>query len=163
VADLVTHLCTGLLLKAVTGGRWVGPVALGTALPDISSRLPTMVLDGVIRMGVPLPLPVLYPWAVLHMPFGNLGLCGVLAFLFPKAQRAKVFLWLLIGSWLHFGVDLLQGHHGEGYYMFFPLSQARCELGVMGSEATVPFAPVLAAVTIVAWALRWHQKKGSGR
>lgn len=154
MADLITHLCTGLLFKAATGGRYVGPIALGTILPDISSRLPTMLIDRVIRLGAPLPLELMYPFAVFHMPAGNFALCVILAFALPVGQRAAVCGWLLAGSWLHFGMDMLQGHHGQGYYMAFPLSLETTELGLIGSEATVPFAPLLAALTGLAWLWR---------
>ena len=40
MADLVTHMATGLLFKAGTGGQHTGALVLGTVLPAISSFFP---------------------------------------------------------------------------------------------------------------------------
>lgn len=162
VADLVTHMCTALIFKGLTRGGFVGPMVLGTVLPDLSSRVPTMLVDAAVRAGAPIPLQVMYPFAVLHMPIGNLALCGLLAFLFRRDQRLQLFTWLWIGSLFHFAVDMLQAHHGQGYYMLFPFTTATSELGVFGSEATIPWVPVTVAVTAAVWGWRvWRQRVAS--
>lgn len=161
--DLLTHACTGLLLKAATGGRHVGATVLGTALPDLTSRVPIMGIDLLIRLGVPIPIEVMYPWAVLHMPIANVAACGLVALPFREDQRADVFLWLLVGSALHFLADVFQAHHGEGYFLLFPLTTNTYELGLIGSETTVLYAPALIVLTVVAWAARLGWARARGR
>ena len=152
--DPVTHLCTALFPKALLGGRYTGVFAVGVSLPDIASRLPTAVLERAYDRGF-IPREAMYPWATLHMPIGIAVSCALLTFLFPEKDRPAVFGWLLGGGALHLAADLLQFHYGQGYYLLFPFSLWRFELGWVGSEATVPLAPWFAAATAIAWGYRW--------
>ena len=152
-------MCTALLFKGLTRGGFVGPMVVGTVLPDLSSRVPTMLLDALVRGGAPIPIQAMYPFAVFHMPIGNLALCALLAFLFRRDQRLRVFGWLWLGSGFHFALDMLQAHHGQGYYMLFPFTTATSELGLFGSEATIPWAPVTVGVTAAVWGWRvWRHR-----
>lgn len=157
MADLVTHLATAMLPAAFWPGalRWLGPLALGTALPDLASNVPGLIYDRVVRDFLWLPDELLVAIAVFHQPVGCALLCVIIARVVVPEHRREALVALLGGSAFHFGVDLLQDHHGQGYFMTFPLSSTRFELGWMGSEATVPWAPLWAALTAVAWAGRW--------
>lgn len=152
--DLVTHLCSALLPKAITGGRHVGPFAVGVVLPDLLARVPGLMVGGVRRLGVAVPESTGVLFEIFHMPVGIVLACLLLARAFVAEQRAAVFGWLCAGGFLHLALDVLQDHHGEGYYLLFPLSTFRWELGWIGPEATVPWAPWLALVTALAWAIR---------
>ena len=160
MADLVTHLCSALLPKAFTGGRHAGPFAIGAVLPDLTARVPAIAFDHLGRR-TDVPEILQNAFDVLHMPVGMIAACVLLAWCFVPEQRGPVLGWLCAGSLLHLAVDLLQDHHGQGYYLLFPLTTWRWELGLIGSEATVAWAPWLALATAVAWGWRW--RKGDGR
>lgn len=161
MADLVTHLCTALLPGAFVRARWLPVIVVGTALPDIGARVPGMGLRLLYRAGVPVPEPLFDLAGVLHMPSGMVLGAALAAFLFREAERRPAFLALLGGCGLHLMVDLLQDHHGNGYLLFFPFSLYDWELGLIGSEATVPLAPWLALATATAWMGRWVASRRS--
>lgn len=155
MADPLTHLCSALLPKAVTGGRHPGAFALGAVLPDFASRLPGLVLEQIeARAGLDVPDAAYFPFAVPHLPLGAALGAALVATVFHPSERREAFAWLVAGVALHFALDVTQTHADRGYALLYPLSRARFELGWIGSEATVDLAPWLAAATLVAWAAR---------
>ena len=165
MADLVTHLCSGLLVSGALAPRRAGVLTMGALLPDLGSRMPALALEALVRMGIPVPEVAIHPWAVLHMPLGTMLGCALLAGLFPEQRRVGVFGWMVLGAAIHYGLDLLQDHHGCGYFLAFPATTSRWELGLIGSEQTVVWAPWLALATAVVWSLRWwtSRRKSSDR
>lgn len=167
MADLVTHVCVAVLAKVLPGPRLSGPQAhvatfvLGTCLPDLLARVPSMGLTW-LRWSVPaIPEWLIYVWAPFHMPVGMLLSSFLLAFLFPESGRRVVFLNLLGGGVLHLAVDVLQRHFGVGYLLFFPFSWWDFELGWMSSEDTVRIVPVLVPLTFAAVA--WRRRRDRSR
>ena len=153
MGDLVTHLCTALLPAAfLPRSRFLPLVALGTVLPDLGARVVPLGLDRVF--GSALPDEVWYPFGVLHEPAALLLICALIAFAFVEEQRGHIFGALTLGAALHLGLDVLQDHHGEGYYLAVPFHLGRYEWGWIGSESTVTVALPLGLVTGGAWALR---------
>ncbi len=130
--------------------RWVAPTAVGTVLPDLGGRVVPLGLE-LVAAQVPIPDPVFWPWGVLHEPAGYTLLCAAVALTFVSADRWVVFVGTWLGCALHTAVDLLQDHHGEGYTIGVPLTLHKVEFGCMGSEATVPLALPLLALTGLAW------------
>jgi hypothetical protein len=159
VADLITHACIALLVKAPTARRHVPIFIAGTFLPDLISRVPSFVLARVSRDLVPLPISAVYFWDVLHLPIGMLALSFTLAELFPRALRRLAFLNLLGGMLLHLGVDLFQEHLGSGYLLLWPISRETFELRWMGSEDSIFVVPFLVPVTWAIWRL-WPLRVG---
>lgn len=159
--DLVTHLCTALLPAGLVGSRHAGLFAVGVAMPDLASRVPSGIAGGLYLDGWPVPRGLLYPWTVLHLPFGIAGSALLLSLLFPERDRPRALAWLTGGGLLHLAVDALQDHHGYGYALLFPLSWWTWEAGCIGTEATVPFAPWIALVTAAVWAARfaWERRR----
>ncbi len=153
MADLVTHLCSALLPAAfLPRSRYVVVVAMGTLLPDLGSRVVPIGLGRVF--GSLLPDEAWYPFGILHEPIALVLLCALISLVFLEEQRRAVFGALLLGSALHLGLDVLQDHHGEGYYLLVPFSLGRFELEWIGSEATVYIAGPLGILTVVAWSVR---------
>lgn len=152
MADLVTHACLALLIKAPTQRKHVASFVAGTLLPDLLARLPPMALQ---RVAQALDWPIGPGWSLFfapfHLPAGMLLLSLLLAQLFARGQRRGVGLNLLMGMLLHIGVDLLQDHGGFGYMLLFPVWDRSFELPIMGSEATVWVAPALGVATAWAW------------
>ena len=155
MADLITHAAVGYLLCSAhpSARRHAAPVVAGCVLPDLLSRLPSLTLRLIHDHLRPLPEVLLYIWEPVHMPLGMVLLSYGLAQLFPPAERRAVGWALLAGMGLHLGLDLLQDHLGVGYMLLFPLSTEVYELGLIGSESTVPLAPVLGLLAL----LRWRQ------
>jgi len=158
MGDLVTHLCTALLPAAfLPRSRYLPVVAFGTVLPDLGSRVFPIGLDRLF--GSLLPEQVWYPFGVLHEPAALLLMSALIAFAFVEEQRRAVFAALVVGAALHLGLDVLQDHHGEGYYLLIPVDIGRYELRVIGSESTVTIAAPLGIVTAMSWAARlWWER-----
>jgi len=147
--DLVTHGFAAWLLIRPQRWRKVRLLFfLGTFLPDIISR----------------PIYILFPgWqgytVAMHTPLFAL-LCGLLAaeFMAPDLRhsaRAAISAGIL----LHFGLDLMQSHLGDGYYWFFPFSWRSFELGWFWPEATVAWVPLWLAIFTTAEAvLAWRRR-----
>jgi hypothetical protein len=130
---------------------------LGTCLPDLLGRVPSMVLTELRWSWTWIPEWAIYVWAPLHMPLGIVVGGWVCAFLFPEAGRAKVCRNLVGGGLLHMLVDTLQSHYGVGYLLLFPFSSWDFEFGLIGSEDTVRIAPFLLPMTALACWLRWRK------
>lgn len=160
MADLVTHMCTVLLPAALFRSRWVGVAAVGAALPDLVSRLPGEALERLRAVGVPVPDWALMPWGMLHNPIPLVAVCALASVTFRVDLRARAWLSLMVGCVAHLMLDVLQDHHGHGYHLWFPVHAGDWELGWIHSEATVAFAPGLAVVTALAWAVRWGVDRG---
>jgi hypothetical protein len=161
VADLVTHTCVAVLAKVLPGRPNVAIFVLGTCLPDLLARVPSMGLTW-LRWSVPaIPEWLIHVWVPFHMPVGMLLSSFLLAFLFPETGRSVVFLNLLGGAILHLAVDLLQRHLGVGYLLFFPFSWWDFELGWIGSEDTVRIVPVLVPLTMAAVVWRRRRDRAS--
>lgn len=158
MADLVTHACTALLVKATSRApRNLATFLAGTCIPDLLGRVPSMALIRLRYDMTAVPEWLIYVWNVFHLPIGVLGTAFILSFLFPEDGRRRVFASLAWGGVLHLAVDLVQAHMGMGYMLFFPLSTWDFELGWIGSEDTVRIVPGLAPVTALVCWLRWRR------
>ena len=154
MADLVTHVCTALLPGAFLRTRWIGVVAVGTVLPDVIGRVVPLGLERLQLAGLPIPEGAIPAFGALHGVIGS-GLVALLvAQGFVVARQRAAGLALGVGVLLHLLVDVTQFHHGQGYALWAPVSWSTFELGWIGSEATVPWALPLLALTGLAWALR---------
>ncbi len=155
MADLVTHLATVLLPAALLRRpRGTGLAAVGVVLPDAASRVPSLLLETLNARAMALPEWMFWPWGVLHEPIGALLLCAVVAGRFVPKDRLRAMFALGLGTCAHTALDLIQDHHGQGYYLFAPISMFRFEFGWIGSEASVWGALPLAALTALVWWLR---------
>jgi hypothetical protein len=163
VADLVTHLCTALLPGVLLTAPRATWLALGAVAPDFAARVPGLALDILRRLSVPIPGNIESPLAVFHMPIGIVCGAVIVAQVVHPKQRRQALLWLVAGGILHLAVDILQDHHGHGYFLLFPFSTHRYELGWIGSEATVAWAPFLALVTAAVWGVRWAWRRQIAR
>ncbi len=158
MADLVTHLATAFFWKAATRRPHLTSFVLGVALPDLVGRAPVSALQSLHRHGVTAPDRLVEGIAVLHLPLGFVPVTLALALLFEERRRAAVWMNLLGGCSLHLALDLTQHHVGKGYMLLFPFTDWDFELGWIGSEATVPYAPFLLPISLMLWA--WRRPKG---
>jgi hypothetical protein len=154
MADLLTHMATGLLFKAGTRGPYTAALVAGTVLPDLGARVPAIGFSALAKSGLPIAPEIPYAFEVLHMPLGMALLSLLIACFFREDQRVGVFFNLLGGCLLHLALDVTQDHLGVGYLLGFPFSTADFELGWVGTEATVLWAPLFGLVALVLWRRR---------
>lgn len=158
MADLLTHACAAVLVKAaLRRPRMVATFVAGTCLPDLLGRVPPMALARA-RWDLPwIPEWAVYVFSPLHVPAGIAAAAYVASFAFSPEQRPGAFRNLLGGGMLHLAVDLLQRHFGVGYLLLFPFSTWDVELGLLGSEDTVLLVPFLLPLTLgIGW-WKWRQ------
>lgn len=154
MADLVTHVGTALLFKGATRGRHMPIFVLGTVVPDVCGRVVGMGLSKIPGC----PDLLIYGPGVIHMPLGMLAFTLLVSLLFREDQRGVVWANLLAGAVLHLAVDLLQHHVGTGYPLLFPFSTWHWELGLLGSEATIPYSIPLFLAGLALWRFRGSRR-----
>ena len=154
--DVVTHMACGLLVRAAAGRRLGPAFVLGAVLPDLVSRLPAAALLVIDERILPVPAPLLDAWAPLHLPAGIAAWCALFALLFPESRRRGALATLLAGAALHVALDLCQRHTGLGYPLLAPFSSRDFEIGLFGSEASIPWAPWLGGLAAAACWIRWR-------
>ncbi len=137
--DLVTHFAAAYFLKIPDRwSRFRVPFYIGALLPDLLAR----------------PLSILYPpvsYTVysLHTPIVSLIVCLLITQFFEKEIRSGVRINLLLGTFLHFGLDIFQKHITISYYWLFPFSWKSFELGLVWPEDSLKAVPVLVILMIV--------------
>jgi len=151
VADLITHMATGFLVKAVTRRGHTATLVLGTVLPDLLARAPGLGLARLREAGAPIPEALVHAPQIAHMPLGMLALGTVLALLFHEPDRLEAWKNLLAGLFLHLALDLCQDHMGVGYMLAYPFTTWDFELRWLSSEATVLWAPWLGPLSLGLW------------
>jgi hypothetical protein len=157
MADLVTHALTVALIR---GRHRIDAVTLwlvtGAILPDLLSRAPFVALriiqnkgfisglslqDDRLQLGLNLP----------HTPAGIILVSVLVSVVLPQwlttpLPRLRLAGWIAIGGLLHLGVDLLQLHLADGYFLFYPFSVQAFEFGLVRSDGSVLVLPVLVAL-----------------
>ena len=105
---------------------------IGGILPDILTRIPTMLHEGSY-------------WYVVsfHTPLVQVIVCYLIAMCFKIEYRRSVFLWLYCGVVFHFLPDALQRHMGKGYSWFFPFYFDSYQWGLFWPEESLLFVPIL--------------------
>lgn len=163
MADLLTHIAIGHLLKRVS--PWpTHPLlfALGTTVPDLVGRAPGLALYLLeVWTKRDMPYIVTLGFDAFHMPIPFTLACLMVAWMVPVDFRRTLFWNLLLGGYLHFGVDVFQSHIDSGYRLFFPLSWVDFELGWIGSEDSLYVAVPLAlgALGVEVWYRRRQKEK----
>ncbi|HJN76707.1 MAG TPA: metal-dependent hydrolase [Myxococcota bacterium] len=154
MADLVTHIGAALFFKGAVRGRNAPVFVLGTVMPDVCGRVVGIALSKLPGC----PDLLVYGPGVIHMPLGMIAFSLLVALLFRADQRAAVFANLLAGALLHLAIDLLQHHVGTGYPLLFPFSSWHWELGLIGSEATIPWSIPVFLLGLGLWRLRGSRR-----
>jgi membrane-bound metal-dependent hydrolase YbcI (DUF457 family) len=150
MADLLVHYAVSR--TAAAGARDVALaecLLAGAVLPDLVAK----PFDIVVQAG----------WAVAasHAPFTWAALAYVVAHLFREPLRPAACLGLLLGGWLHIGVDALRETMGGGAIaLFYPFSRTAYQLGgLYYAEDTLRFAPwALGVIAIVAGLTWWRAR-----
>lgn len=149
--DLVTHVASAyFVVRSPRFRRYRIFFYLGTILPDLLSR-PIHIMR-----------PQWYAFSIaVHTPLFMLVSCLLLAELFPSFRRRTVFGYTFSGTLLHFLLDMLQRHLGDGYYWLFPFSWQSFELGLFWPESSSALIPIwMAAISMIEWGL-YRRRKSS--
>jgi hypothetical protein len=158
--DLITHVAVAHLLKRPfeirnpSGDHALVRTVfyLGVMLPDLLSR-PWYILFSPV-----------HDWVVaFHTPFGMLLTSGLLALLFERSLRGKVFLWLMLGVLLHFGIDCLQKQVTGNNFWLFPFSWRNFGYGLFWAGEAVAFMPVWIVLVVLMEGSIHLTKRGSNR
>lgn len=154
MADLVTHLASALIPGVALRPDRAVLLGLGAAIPDLAGRTPGIVSEALAFAGIVSPEWVPTLFGLAHQPIGGALVAGLLAWTLPEEERPAGAGLLVCGVLLHLALDVLQDHHGYGYFLLVPFDYGRYELGCMGSEDTVLLAPWLALLTGLVWGAR---------
>lgn len=120
--DLFTHLAAAHIARRTVEIKRAVPSSqhsytmfyLGTILPDIISRPPTILFQ---------EQSVYWFVEQTHTPFALLFMSYLIVMFIKEKSRIKYFVILLYGIGLHCLLDLMQKHLASGtYYWFFPFS-----------------------------------------
>ncbi len=153
--DLLTHAGIGVLTRSRARRSALIWFAVGSCLPDLSSRLPGLGLALVSWItGIRMSLPVLEATGLCHNPLPYLVLCALIALLLPEHTRRTAFVNLWLAGWLHLAIDTTQRHLNGGYTLLYPFSMVRWELGWIESDASLRVAPLFAGALVAVLALR---------
>lgn len=154
MADLLVHYAVSR--TASLGARGIVAaecLLLGAVLPDVLAK----------------PFNILFQlgWATTasHAPLTWLAAAYVAAHAFRAPHRPAAFLGLLIGGWLHIGVDLLRETMGMGSIaLFYPFSVESYQVGGWYfSEDSLQFAPwALVAIAAVEGWTWWRHRRAAG-
>jgi len=145
--DLLTHTATSYLVGyRYLSSPLVALLVFGSALPDLLSRVPEIILHRF------LDFPVYHFFSAFHTPFGLLLACYLISFSFKERQRVETFFCLLFGSALHFLMDLMQEQFYLGVYMpYFPFSFKVIQWPFFDINASLYIAPIIGGVAVLIW------------
>jgi hypothetical protein len=130
--DLITHAAVAYFIaRPKRFVRFRIAFYLGAILPDLLAR----------------PFPIIKPEVTLylvgvHTPAFVFLFCLLFAELFDKDVRKSVRNCLIVGSSLHFLLDVLQKHLIKGYLWLFPFSWESFELGLLWPEDSLILIPI---------------------
>jgi len=151
MADLLVHYAVSRTAAAGAGRRIVLAecLLLGAVLPDILAK----PFNVVFQLG----------WATTttHSPIPWVAVAYVAAHLFRSPHRPAAFLGVLLGGWLHIGVDLLRETMGMGAIsLLFPFSREFYQLGgLYYSEDSLRFAPWMLGLVLLMEGWAWRQRR----
>ncbi len=148
--DLLTHYLSARILTVKSGTRLISLFFMGTILPDVLSRVPSIVI--AILFGT-YDCHLGWFWAILHSPIVLILVCFLMTFFFEENLRKSVFRFLIFGVVLHLGLDMLQKTFtsGSGYLWFFPFSFKSFNIPLFWPDQSLYFIPVLLVILIFIW------------
>ncbi len=164
--DLFTHASIGLFARSRAPRSPLVWFVIGSCLPDLASRLPGLGLAALAwLLDLQFPLPVLEATGLCHNPIPYLVLCLLVAMCLPAALRSTALVNLAAGGLLHLAIDTTQTHLNGGYYLLYPFTLRRFELGWIESDASLSVMPYLVtgALGVLGWRLWRVSRSGRSR
>ena len=130
--DLITHFASAYFVSRTSRfARYRIPFYLGVLLPDLTTR----------------PIYIIFPPASrvvysMHTPIFVYLFCLLIAEFFDKSIRAYVRIGLILGSTLHFGLDIFQKHLITSYYWLYPFSWVSTDIGFWWPDQFLKIVPL---------------------
>jgi len=145
--DLFAHFASGYLVSQPANLRQNSPfLVLGTILPDILTRIPEIIFDRLLG------IPVFHFVIIFHSPFCLLLSTFAISLLLDSQIRLAGFFLILMGSFVHVILDLMQKQFGQAVYMpYFPFSFETLQWGLFHYNASISLFPVLLLLVIFSW------------
>lgn len=151
--DLVAHLASGYAASIPFWQRRTVVVLflVGVVLPDLATRPVYILIPGTFWLVAP-----------MHQPVGYTLLCIVVAQFFTSAPLRWTAFWsLFTGGVLHFALDALQKHLGDGYLWFFPFCSCSYSWGLFWPEDSLSLLPLTAGLIVLLHTV-WHLRHVRG-
>lgn len=148
--DLLTHYLTAKIITGKSATRAISPFFLGTILPDVLSRIPSIV---IINLFEKYDCHLDWFLAIFHSPLVLILICLLIAYFFEENLRKGVFKLLILGTALHLVLDMLQKTFTShsGYLWFFPFSFKSFNIPFFWPDQSLYFIPILLIVLIFIW------------
>jgi len=164
VPDLLTHAGIAVFARFRAPRSALIWFVAGSCLPDLASRLPGLALAMASwLLGISVPLSVLEATGLCHNPLPYLVLCPLVALCLPAQVRRVAFVNLVAGGLVHLALDTAQTHLNGGYYLLYPFTLRRFELGWIEADASMVVLPYLAVGALAMLGWRFWRFKRSGR
>ena len=174
MADLVTHALSAIILR---GTRPLDAALLwfvtGTIVPDLCARAPLVGLRWLQDHGLWAEKTIGSAWIYLgfnlpHTPVGIVLVAIFIAVTIPHwlahpLSRRVLAGWIALGGCLHLGVDLLQTHLQAGYFLMYPFSVRGFEFGLVRSDGSALFLPVLIGISMLLIGPRLAKNRAASR
>jgi hypothetical protein len=144
---LETHVIVNSIFgELFRAKKYMSFFMIGAILPDIFTRIPTLLYEGAY-------------WYVVffHTPLLQILVCYLIAMCFKIEYRKPIFFWLYCGVVFHFLPDALQRHMGRGYSWFFPFYFDSYQWGLFWPEESLLFVPVLALLWVIVFRNKVYQ------
>jgi len=116
-------------------------ILFGTILPDVLGRI----------AGVFIPASPIVGWYQLsiHTPFSMIFFIYAFSFLFFQEERKNVFIFLTLGTFIHFFLDFFQKIISLGNLWLFPFSFKSFQVGIIWPDDTIFLIPILILINLL--------------
>ena len=138
--DLITHTLFVYPLK-YRFKKAILFIVLGTILPDILGRIAGVFIPGS-------PIVGWYQLSI-HTPFSMILFIYAFSFLFLQKERKNVFIFLILGTFIHFFLDFFQKIISLGNLWLFPFSFKSFQVGIIWPDDTIFLIPILILINLL--------------
>ena len=147
--DLFAHFASGYLISREAHLRkYTALLVFGAVLPDVLTRVPEIVLERFIGVSV------FHFFIIFHSPFCLLLTSIAISLILESRIRLLGFFLILLGSYLHVALDLMQIQLGQGVYLpYFPFSFETLQWSLFHINASILLFPALLILVLAVWRL----------
>jgi len=148
--DLLTHTLFVTPLKSKFSKSFIF-ILLGTILPDIFGRM----------LGIVFPNSGFIAWLQIgiHTPVSLILIAYIISFFFEEKDRKTIFIYLIIGIYIHLLLDLFQKTTTFGYLWLFPFSFSYFNIPLIWPDETIFLIPLLILINLLIYLIIKKNKK----
>ncbi|MDP3065286.1 MAG: hypothetical protein Q8N08_00970 [Methanobacteriaceae archaeon] len=143
--DWIVHIAVAYIICRILYFKYPVFNSANTVLAMLGALLPDIAKIGMVAQFYSIYLDdYLFSF---HTPLASLVLAGLLSIFFKEKKLA--FLFLGLGIFTHFALDLLLIRVGEGYYLLFPISWQTFHLDLIApDDYNITLVVLLAALVL---------------